>query len=118
MTRQPTATLPLIPSTSSGCSCCAPRSSDTHPTATLKEATALSTTTKSYAVTGMTCSHCVTAVSAELGALAGVTDVHVDLIAGGISTVTVSSDTPLTAEQVAAALDEAGDYRLSTDQPR
>jgi copper chaperone len=76
------------------------------------------TTTTSYAVTGMTCSHCVAAVSAELGALAGVTDVHVDLVAGGISTVTVSSDTALTAEQVATALDEAGDYRLATDQPR
>ena len=73
------------------------------------------TTTKSYAVTG---SHCVAAVSAELGALAGVTDVHVDLVTGGISTVTVSSDTPLTTEQITSALDEAGDYRLSTDQPR
>ncbi len=76
------------------------------------------TTTKSYAVTGMTCSHCVAAVSAELGALAGFTDVHVDLVTGGISTVTVSSDTPLTTEQITSALDEAGDYRLSTDQPR
>ncbi len=66
----------------------------------------------------MTCRHCVAAVSAELGALAGVTDVHIDLVAEGISTVTVSSDTPLTAEQIATALDEAGDYRLSTDQPR
>lgn len=117
MTRQLTATLPLIPSTSSGCSCCAPRSSDTHPPATLKE-NALSATTNSHAVTGMTCSHCVAAVTAELRALAGVTHVHVDLVAGGISTVTVSSDTPLTMEQVATALDEAGDYRLSTDQPR
>jgi copper chaperone CopZ len=76
------------------------------------------TTTKSYAVTGMTCSHCIAAVSAELGALAGVTDVDVDLVAGGISTVTVSSDTPLTTEQVTTALDEAGDYRLYADQPR
>ena len=76
------------------------------------------TTTKSYAVTGMTCSHCVAARGAELGALAGVTDVHVDLVAGGISTVTVSSDTPLTTAQITSALDEAGDYRLSNDQPR
>jgi copper chaperone CopZ len=76
------------------------------------------TTTKSYAVTGMTCSHCIAAVSAELGALTGVSDVHVNLVAGGISTVTVSSDPPLTTEQITTALDEAGDYRLSTDQPR
>ncbi|GLP82043.1 heavy-metal-associated domain-containing protein [Mycobacterium antarcticum] len=77
----------------------------------------MSTTTKSYAVTGMTCSHCVAAVTAELGALAGVTDVQVDLVADGTSTVTISSDAPLIAEQVVAALDEAGDYRLSTNQP-
>ena len=81
----------------------------------------MSTTTapRSYAVTGMTCSHCVAAVSAELSALPGVTGVDVDLVAGGVSTVTVSSDTPLTPQQVATALDEAGDYRLSTErQPR
>ncbi|BDX34354.1 hypothetical protein TUM20985_49010 [Mycobacterium antarcticum] len=77
----------------------------------------MNTTTKSYAVTGMTCSHCVAAVTTELGALAGVTDVQVDLVAEGTSTVTISSDAPLIAEQVAAALDEAGDYRLSTNQP-
>ena len=81
----------------------------------------MSTTTapRSYAVTGMTCSHCVAAVSAELSALPGVTGVDVDLVAGRVSTVTVSSDTPLTPEQFASALDEAGDYRLSTErQPR
>jgi DNA-binding FrmR family transcriptional regulator len=32
---------------------------------------------------------------------------------GGESAVTVASDTPLSAEAVAAALDEAGDYRLA-----
>jgi copper chaperone len=69
-------------------------------------------TTKSYPVTGMTCGHCVAAVTDELTALDGVRDVSVDLQAGGTSTVTVSSDAPLTDEQVAAALDEAGDYRL------
>ncbi|HYO03288.1 MAG TPA: cation transporter [Mycobacterium sp.] len=77
------------------------------------------TATRAYAVTGMTCSHCVAAVSEELYALPGVTKVNVDLVAGGISTVTVSADTPLTPDQVAAALDEAGDYRLTAErQPR
>ena len=72
-----------------------------------------------YAVTGMTCSHCIAAVSAELSALPGVTAVDVDLVPGGVSTVAVCSDTPPTPEQVATALDKAGDYRLSTDrQPR
>jgi copper chaperone len=69
-------------------------------------------TTKSYAVTGMTCGHCAAAVTEELTALDGVRDVSVALEAGGTSTVTVSSEVPLTDEQVAAALDEAGDYRL------
>ena len=69
--------------------------------------------TTTYAVTGMTCQHCVAAVTEELSALDGVRDVSVDLAAGGTSTVTVSSDAPLPEEQVAAALDEAGDYRLA-----
>ena len=37
-----------------------------------------------------------------------------DLVAGGESTVTVTSDVPLATEAVASALDEAGDYRLAT----
>ena len=70
-------------------------------------------TTKTYPVTGMTCGHCASAVTEELSALDGVRKVDVDLTAGGTSAVTVSSDAPLTDEQVAAALDEAGDYRLA-----
>ena len=72
-----------------------------------------STAARSYAVTGMTCGHCVGAVSEELSALPGVTGVAVALVAGGISTVTISSETALTDEQIAAALDEAGDYHLT-----
>lgn len=71
-------------------------------------------TTQTYPVTGMTCGHCEHAVSSELKALDGVTDVVVDLVAGGTSTVTVTSQEPLDASRVAAALDEAGDYRLAT----
>ncbi len=70
--------------------------------------------TTTYPVTGMTCEHCVHAVTEELTGLAGVTGVSVDLVAGGESKVTVTSDTPLATEAVAAALDEAGDYRLAT----
>jgi copper chaperone CopZ len=67
---------------------------------------------RSYAVTGMTCDHCVRAVSEEIGALAGVTDIAIELDAGGTSIVRVTSDEPLRDADVAAALDEAGDYRL------
>ena len=65
-----------------------------------------------YRVTGMTCGHCVRAVSAELTGLGGVTGVSVDLVPGGTSAVTVTSEAPLDGQAVAAALDEAGDYRL------
>ncbi|WP_018604144.1 heavy-metal-associated domain-containing protein [Mycobacterium sp. 155] len=75
--------------------------------------------THSYAVTGLTCGHCVGTVSAELSALPGVQAVTVELVAGGVSTVTLAADTPPMPQQVAAALDEAGDYRLVTDpRPR
>lgn len=69
--------------------------------------------TTAYQVTGMTCGHCVHAVTGELKELAGVSDVTVDLHPGGESAVTVTSAAPLTAEAVAAALDEAGDYQLA-----
>jgi copper chaperone len=67
----------------------------------------------SYQVTGMTCEQCVRAVVAELENLGGISGVRVDLLPGGVSTVTITSDAPLTGKQVAAALDEAGDYRLA-----
>lgn len=70
-------------------------------------------TTQSYPVTGMTCGHCAGAVTSELKALDGVDDVNVDLVAGGTSTVTVTSENPLDDATVAAALDEAGDYQLA-----
>ena len=51
-------------------------------------------TTTTVQVTGMTCAHCVAAVSRELGALAGVSDVAVELNAGGVTPVTVTSSGP------------------------
>ena len=70
-------------------------------------------TTKTYAVTGMTCEHCVNAVTTELGSLDGVSAVTVDLVADGNSQVTIASDRPLSKEEVIAALDEAGAYQIS-----
>jgi copper chaperone len=68
--------------------------------------------TTTYPVTGMTCQHCVHAVTEELAALDGVTGVTVDLVPGGQSRVTVASEAPLPEPTVTAALDEAGNYRL------
>lgn len=62
-----------------------------------------------YTVTGMTCGHCVQSVSEEIGALDGVTNVAVDLPTG---LVTVDSDRALAADEVRAAVEDAG-YHLT-----
>jgi copper chaperone len=64
--------------------------------------------TTRYAVKGMTCGHCVSAVSAEVGRIDGVTGVDVDLATGA---VTVTSATRLDDADVRVAVDEAG-YEL------
>lgn len=66
-------------------------------------------TTTTYTIKGMTCDHCVNAVSAEIGELEGVRDVRVDL---GSGTATVTSDGPLDPQAVREAVDEAGDYEV------
>lgn len=65
-------------------------------------------TTATYTVKGMTCGHCVNAVSGEIAKLSGVTDVAVDLDTGR---VTVTSDTGVDVDTIRAAVDEAG-YEL------
>ena len=70
----------------------------------------MSTFQQTFQVTGMTCAHCVAAVESEIGAIADVTDVTVDLATGR---VTVSSDRTLGTDEVAAAIDEAG-YQLAS----
>lgn len=65
--------------------------------------------TTTYTVTGMSCEHCVNAVTGELSELPGVADVTVDL---GTGVVTVTSDAPLPEDAVRAAVDEAG-YELA-----
>ena len=69
-------------------------------------------TTATYQVDGMTCGHCAQSVTEELTALDGVSDVQVELVGGGTSTVTVTSDAPLARDAVAAAVTEAG-YALT-----
>jgi copper chaperone CopZ len=64
-------------------------------------------TEHSYIVSGMTCAHCVNAVSDEIGAIVGVDAVHVDLESGRVRV----TGTGYTDEQVQAAVDEAG-YEL------
>ncbi|MEU1723230.1 heavy-metal-associated domain-containing protein [Actinomadura sp. ATCC 39365] len=63
----------------------------------------MSTTT--YTVKGMTCGHCVSSVKEEVGEVAGVTGVEVDLASG---LLTVESDSPIEAAKIVAAVEEAG----------
>ena len=62
-------------------------------------------TTTTYTVSGMSCQHCVDAVTAELGRIAGVEQVQVDLPAGSVEVISAE---PLELDQVRAAVDEAG----------
>jgi copper chaperone CopZ len=66
-------------------------------------------------VSGMTCGHCISAVSEELESLDGVENVDVDLNAGGISTVTVTSERELSASEIGEAVAEAGYLVVATD---
>ena len=61
--------------------------------------------TASYTVVGMTCGHCVTAVTEEVSQVPGVTSVDVDLPSGGL---TVTSAAPVDESAVRAAVEEAG----------
>jgi copper chaperone CopZ len=62
-------------------------------------------TTTTFIVTGMTCGHCVAAVTEEVSKLALVNGVDIDLASGA---VTVQSDGPIDRDVFAAAVDEAG----------
>jgi copper chaperone len=70
----------------------------------------MSTFQQTFQVTGMTCGHCVAAVQDEVGAIADVSHVAVDLATGR---VTVDSGREVTTAEMAAAVDEAG-YELAS----
>ncbi|HEX2299253.1 MAG TPA: heavy-metal-associated domain-containing protein [Pseudonocardiaceae bacterium] len=62
-------------------------------------------TVSEYTVIGLTCQHCVNAVTEEVSKLGGVRDVQVDLTAGSVR---ITSGAPLDAAAVRAAIEEAG----------
>lgn len=86
-----------------GCSCgCG--------TSSAEAASATGGVTTTFQVVGMTCGHCIGAVTDELtGTIGGVKDVQIDLPSGR---VIVTSDQPVTEAAIAAAVDEAG-YQLA-----
>ena len=104
-----TESRPTLPLASTGCSCCAPSTTDDQEISSPPSAE-LSTTTVSYAVEGMTCGHCVGTVIEAIKALEGVEDVRIDLQAGGVSTATVTGST--TSAAVRTAIQDAG-YSLA-----
>ena len=65
------------------------------------------TTTQTYAVTGMTCGHCESAVRSEVSQIPGVQQIEVSASNGQL---TVTAEGPVEDTTVLAAVDEAG-YR-------
>ncbi|MEU0517655.1 heavy-metal-associated domain-containing protein [Streptosporangium sp. NPDC006007] len=61
--------------------------------------------TVAYTVRGMTCGHCVSSITKEVGEVPGVTGVEADLATG---LVTVSGDGPVDDDRVRAAVETAG----------
>jgi len=66
-------------------------------------------TTTTFTVTGMTCGHCVAAVTEEVSKLDNVSRVDIDLPTGA---VVVESEGPIDPIAFEAAVDEAG-YAVS-----
>lgn len=62
-----------------------------------------------YTVTGMTCGHCVNAVTEEVSAIQGVEKVDVTLDGGSMA---VASAEPVDFEAIKAAVAEAGNYQV------
>ncbi|MBO1419020.1 heavy-metal-associated domain-containing protein [Streptomyces sp. FH025] len=93
-------TLTVESSSTEGSSCCGSCG-----TGSAEAPAATSAQRAVFHVTGMTCGHCVSSVTAELKKVSGVTEVAVDL---GSGEVTVDSTEALTDAAVAAAVEEAG----------
>jgi copper chaperone len=65
---------------------------------------------RTYNVTGMSCEHCAQAVTAEVGALPGVSGVDVDLASGAL----LVSGADVDADTVRVAVQTAG-YAIAED---
>ena len=60
---------------------------------------------ETHDVAGMTCDHCARAVRTEVGAIAGVTDVDVDLDSGAVR---ITAEQPVPTTALRDAVEEAG----------
>ena len=125
MDTQKTSPLNLLgdaSASSSGCGCgggctCGHGAAEAAETGAVGHGAAEATTSSSAVetellVTGMTCGHCVASVTEEVGSVAGVDAVNVELNKGGASRVTVRSAGPIDEAAIRAAVEEAG-YQLA-----
>ncbi|MDP9870252.1 MULTISPECIES: heavy-metal-associated domain-containing protein [Streptosporangium] len=82
------------------CTACACGTQDSAST----QAAAVGADASVYTVSGMTCGHCVSSVSSEIGKVGGVTGVQVDLASGSVSV----SGAGFSDEDIRAAVERAG----------
>jgi copper chaperone len=68
----------------------------------------MTTSTTTYTVAGMTCGHCVSAVTEEVSKIPGVVEVRIDLSSGALE---VAGSSPVDDDAVEEAVHEAG-YEL------
>lgn len=99
-----------------GCSCCAPPTHSAAAHGAVRDRADATTSggpahSAEFAVDGMTCGNCVRHVTEELSAVYGVDSVEVALVAGGVSTVSVTASVPIDDSAIVAAVAEAG-YRV------
>lgn len=85
-----------------GCACC------TTPTLQVGGSASTSPSSTTVLVAGMSCAHCVAAVTEQVSGVDGVTSVAVELDASGVSTVTVHSARPIDPAAVRTAVEIAG----------
>ncbi len=64
----------------------------------------------SWTVSGMTCGHCVKAITEEVLTIDGVSSVTVDLDSGRLD---ITSDGPVDFDRIVEAVAEAGEYTVS-----
>lgn len=103
--------LPMIDN-GGGCACCSPAPSTTEASLSAPEWHNAPAQVAAFQVEGMSCGHCVGRVTDAVKAMEGVTDVEVQLVPAGLSTVTVATDRLLLPTIVRSAIQETG-YTVS-----
>ena len=63
---------------------------------------------KSIKVAGMTCDHCVKAITEELSKISGVTTVNIELNTDAPTPVNIVADIDISDADITAAIEEAG----------